>query len=257
MNFIDTHVHLNDKKFTDIEQVIERAIENNVTHMINIGSDLESSRKAIEQSVSYDMLYSAVGFHPHGAKNVKNEDYDELIGWLDNKKVLAIGEIGLDYHYDFSPRDTQKEVFIKQMEIAKMYNYPVVIHNRESHKDVFDILSKFANQVKGILHCYSGSYEMAVELIDMGYYISVAGPVTFKNAKRLPEVVKKTSLDRLLIETDCPYLAPVPYRGKRNEPSYVVEVAKKIAEIKGISLSDVARETTKNAQTIFNFEIDQ
>lgn len=255
MRFIDTHVHLNDKKFTDIEQVIERAIANKVTHMINIGSDLESSKKAIEQSKLHQMLYSAIGFHPHGAKNVNIEDYDKLINWLEEEKVLAVGEIGLDYHYDFSPKDIQKEVFIKQMEIAQMYNYPVVIHNRESHKDVFDILSTFSNKVKGILHCYSGSYEMAVKLIDMGYYISVAGPVTFKNAKRLPEVVKKISLDRLLIETDCPYLAPVPYRGKRNEPSYVLEVAKKIAEIKGISLAEVARETTKNAQRIFNFEV--
>ena len=256
MQLIDTHVHLNDKKFNDLGDVLIRAKANNVTYMINIGSDLTSSQKAVKQANKYNNLYAAVGFHPHSAKEVKKDDYKILAAWLEQKKVLAIGEIGLDYHYDFSPREVQKEVFKRQMELAKMYNYPVVIHNRESHADVLDVLENYAGEVKGILHCYSGSYEMAKRIIELGYYISVAGPVTFKNAKRLPEVVKKVSLDKLLVETDCPYLAPVPFRGKRNEPAYVIEVAKKIAEIKGISLEEVAEVTTKNAQEIFSFEVD-
>lgn len=255
MKFIDTHVHLNNGRFTDVEAVISRALENNVTHMINIGSDVRSSAKAIEQAKSFKMLYSAVGFHPHNAKNIIDEDYLKLTKWLENDKVLAVGEIGLDYHHDFSPREVQKKVFVKQMEIARMHNYPVVIHNRESDQDVFDVINDFAGEVKGIFHCFSGSYEMAEQLINLGYYISIAGPVTFKNSRNLPEVVKRTPLEKLLIETDCPYLAPVPYRGKRNEPAYVVEVAKKIAEIKGISLEQVAKATSENAQKAFNFEI--
>jgi len=255
MQLIDTHVHLNDKKFTDVEEVLNRASANSVDYVINIGSNVSSSLKAIEQANQYNNMYAAVGFHPHSAKEVKNGDYEKLVEWLKNKKVLAVGEIGLDYHYDFSPREVQKEVFKKQMEIAKMYKYPVVIHNRESHQDVFNIIESFAGDVKGILHCYSGSYEMAQRIIELGYYISVAGPVTFKNAKKLPEVVEKLPLERLLIETDCPYLAPVPYRGKRNEPAYVLEVAKKIAELKGIEVEEVAKQTTINAQKIFNFEV--
>ncbi len=257
MQFIDTHVHLTDKRFkNDIEQVISRATASNVVKMINVGADLQSSIKAVSQTKEHDMIYSTVGFHPHGAKEVDESNYQTLIDLMKGDKVLAVGEIGLDYHYDFSPREIQKEVFNVQMEIAKMYKYPVVIHNRESHEDVYSVLNKFSGSVKGVMHCYSGSYEMAKRFLDLGYYISIAGPITFKNARKLPEVVEKIPLDRLLIETDCPYLAPTPYRGKRNEPAYVVEVAKKISEIRNISLEKVASATMENSQRIFGFEVD-
>ncbi len=256
MQFIDTHVHLTDDRFKDdIEKVIDNAVKNSVKTMINIGADLDTSKKAVYQTKMHDMLYSAVGFHPHGAKNIEEKDYLELIELLSEDKVLAIGEIGLDYHYDFSPRKVQQEVFKKQMEIAKMYKYAVVIHNRESHEDVYNTLKEFEGEVSGIMHCYSGSYDMAKRFIDLDYYISIAGPITFKNARKLPDVVKGVPLDRLLIETDCPYLAPTPYRGKRNEPAYVVEVAKKIAEIRNMSLEEVAEVTTRNAQKAFRFEV--
>ncbi|QOR34500.1 TatD family hydrolase [Clostridium sp. 'deep sea'] len=255
MVLIDTHLHLNDKRFQgDVREVIERAQGAGIKHMINVGSDVFSSKLAVKQANDYCGVYAAVGIHPHSASSSNDETLTELIELLPNKKVVAWGEIGLDYHYDFSPRSKQRESFITQLDIAEMYKYPVIIHNRESHEDMIKILNSRQKPITGVMHCFSGSVEMAKQILDLGMYISLAGPLTFKNARKLPDVVKFVPLDRLLIETDSPYLAPVPYRGKRNEPVYVLEVAKKIAQIKGIELDAVASNTTENAYKLFRLD---
>ncbi len=212
-----------------------------------------SSAESVKLSNEYDFIYAAVGIHPHDAKEAQEKDYDKLRAWLQNEsKVVAVGEIGLDYYYDFSPKDVQREVFVRQLQLAQETGLPVIIHNRDSHGDMMDILRQEAKGVKGVLHCYSGSVEMAEELLEMGFYLSFAGPLTYKNAAKLPEVVKAVPLERMLIETDCPYLTPQPHRGKRNEPSYVRFVAEKIAEIKGKTWQEVAETTRKNTALLFN-----
>ncbi len=253
MKLFDTHIHLNDERFTtDIKEVVKRAQLAGVSHMINVGSDLKSSKLAVLQAKEYCHMYAAVGIHPHHADSCTIEALLEIEQLLNHRQVVAWGEIGLDYHYDFSPRDVQQQVFRHQLEIAANNRIPVIIHNRDSHQDMLQILSAWQGRVHGVMHCYSGSVEMAKHILDLDYFISIAGPVTFKNARRLIDVVQYVPLDCLLVETDCPYLAPVPHRGKRNEPAYVIEVAKKIAEIKGISLEQVIESTTNSAKRLFN-----
>ncbi len=253
MRLIDTHSHLTDKRFTDIEDVVERARLAGVERIINVGTDLDDSRMALKQASEYPSLLTAAGFHPHNAAKVTEKDLVAMEDLL-RGDIIALGEIGLDYYYDFAPRSKQQEVFRSQMEIAEKLALPVIIHNRESHQDVYDILHEFRGRVGGVMHCYSGSAEMALRFIDLGYYISIAGPITFKNARKLPDVVQAVPQEYLLIETDCPYLAPVPYRGKRNEPAYVVEVARKIGEYLDLPLEEVAETTYLNAKRLFGFE---
>lgn len=251
---IDSHAHIDDEKFNeDREAVLENAREAGVKIIINPGADEASSYRAVEMSEKYPMVYATVGIHPHDAKDYDEKKHGALLkAWAEKEKVLAIGEIGLDYHYDYSPRDVQQEVFIKQMLIAKETALPIVIHNRESMEDMVRILKTyFAPEYGGIMHSYSGSVEMAKIFLEMGFYLSISGPLTFKNARKLPEVVAMMPLDRLLVETDSPYLTPTPYRGKRNEPAYVRLVAAEIARIRGISLEEVAEATTQNAKKAF------
>ncbi|MEI6286973.1 MAG: TatD family hydrolase [Bacillota bacterium] len=249
----DSHAHLDDERFDgDREAVIERSRVAGMAGIINAGADMPSSRRSVELANSNDIIYAAVGIHPHDAKAVLAEDYDQLERWATmEKKVVAIGEIGLDYHYDFSPREIQREVFIRQLQLARQVNKPIIIHNRESHADMLDILENHARGLRGVFHCYSGSVEMLKQLLDMGLYISVGGPVTFANAKKLLEVVKHIPLNRLLIETDCPYLTPTPYRGKRNEPLYVEYVAEKIAGLLGLPTAALVDTTARNARELF------
>jgi TatD DNase family protein len=250
----DTHVHLNAEQFNeDLEEVISRAKEAGVGKMVVVGFDRPTIERAMELVEHYDFLYASVGWHPVDAIDMTNEDLAWIEELSSHPKVVALGEMGLDYHWDKSPKDVQKEVFRKQIHLAKKVKLPIIIHNREATQDIVDILrEEGAEEVGGIMHCFSGSPEIAQECVDMNFYISLGGPVTFKNAKKPKEVAQEIPLERLLIETDCPYLAPHPNRGKRNEPAYVKLVAEQIAELKGISLEEVEKITTENANKLFN-----
>jgi len=249
----DTHVHLNDIQFKeDIEEVIKRAQEAGVSSMVVVGFDRATITRAMELIEEYAYIYAAIGWHPVDAIDMRDEDLAWIEQLSSHPKVVALGEMGLDYHWDKSPKDIQKEVFRKQIRLAKKVNLPIVIHNREATADIVEILKEeHAEDVGGIMHCFSGSPEVARECLGMNFYISLGGPVTFKNAKKPKEVAIEVPLDKLLIETDCPYLAPHPYRGKRNEPAYVKLVAEQIAELKGLTLEEVAAATTQNAKKLF------
>lgn len=250
---IDTHAHLDDEQYEeDREIVINRAADEGVEMIINMGADIASSYKAVKLALSHDIIYAAVGIHPEEAEGMLEKDkyiLSELVS--DNEKVLAIGEIGLDYHFRTDNKEIQKKVFIEQLDIARQMHVPVSIHARDAHGDLMQILKKEGRGMRGVIHCYSGSVEMAKELFRMGWYIGADGPLTFKNSAKLPEVIKMMPLERLLIETDSPYLAPVPNRGKRNEPSFVRYVAQKAAEIRSMEYAQIAQITTNNARTLF------
>lgn len=249
----DTHVHVNAEQFNeDLEDVIERAKEAGVNNMVVVGFDRPTIIRAMELIEAYDYMYAAVGWHPVDAIDMTGEDLLWIEELSNHPKVVAIGEMGLDYHWDKSPKEVQMEVFRKQIRLAKKVGLPIIIHNREATADIVKILKEEeASEVGGIMHCFSGSAETALECINMNFYISLGGPVTFKNAKKPKEVAAAVPLDRLLIETDCPYLAPHPYRGKRNEPSYVKFVAEQIAEIKQLTIEEVSKATTENAKKLF------
>ncbi|WP_059174183.1 TatD family hydrolase [Bacillus sp. FJAT-27445] len=250
---IDTHAHLNaDQYEDDVEEVMARAKENGVEKIVVVGFDRPTITKAIDLAEANEFIYACVGWHPVDAVDMTDED----LAWIEtlsaHPKVVALGEMGLDYHWDKSPKDVQKEVFRKQIRLAKKVKLPIVIHNRDATADIVDILKEEdAAEVGGIMHCFSGSVEIAKQCVEMNFYISLGGPVTFKNAVKPKEVASEIPLDRLLVETDCPYLTPHPHRGKRNEPSYVRLVAEEIAALKGISFEEVANVTTKNAKRLF------
>ncbi|WP_307893065.1 TatD family hydrolase [Bacillus swezeyi] len=249
----DTHAHLNAEQFNDdLEDVIARAKEEKVEHIVVVGFDRPTITHAMELIEKYDFIYAAIGWHPVDAIDMTDEDLAWIKDLSSHEKVVAIGEMGLDYHWDKSPKDIQKDVFRKQIALAKEVNLPIVIHNRDATEDVVAILrEEGAEEVGGIMHCFTGSAEIAKECINMNFYLSFGGPVTFKNAKKPKEVVKQIPNDRILIETDCPFLTPHPYRGKRNEPSYVKLVAEQIAELKGLTYEEVAVMTTENAKKLF------
>jgi TatD DNase family protein len=251
--FIDTHVHLNaDQYDEDLKEVIDRALENNVTKMVVIGFDRKTIQRAMELAEKHDFIYAVVGWHPVDAIDCTEEDLKWIEELAAHAKVVGIGETGLDYYWDKSPKEVQQEVFRKQIRLAKRVGLPIVIHNREATEDVLRILKEEdAHEVGGVMHCFGGSVETARESIAMNFMISLGGPVTFKNAKKPKEVAAEIALDHLMIETDAPYLAPHPYRGKRNEPAYVPLVAEEIARLKGISVEEVARTTTRNAERFF------
>lgn len=252
----DTHAHLDDERFdADRDEVIRQCKQDGIDLILNAGSNIETSVKAIALAGKYEFIYAAVGVHPHDASEMDEETAGVLAALAENKKVRAIGEIGLDYHYDLSPRDVQQRRFIEQIDLARQLKLPVIIHDRESHGDVMNIFKKTCiKEVGGVLHSFSGSAEMALECIKLGLHISISGSVTFNNAKKTIEAVKEVPLDMLLIETDSPYLTPVPHRGKRNYPGYVRLVAEKIAEIKGISAEEVAQKTRSNGKRLFGIE---
>ncbi len=249
---IDTHCHLEMDAFDgDRDDVIKRARETGLEAIITIGSDFESNRDGVALAEKYDFIFAAVGMHPHDAKDLTESAFNQLKIWADNRKVVAFGEIGLDYHYDYSPREIQRAVFRQQLDFAKEAGLPVVIHSREAKEDTLGIL-KDSGIEHGVMHCFSGDRDMAERALAMGLYISFAGPVTFKNASQLREIAKIIPDECLLVETDAPYLAPVPVRGKRNEPAFVVHTARFLAELRGVSLEDLDRITTINAKRLFH-----
>lgn len=252
----DTHVHLNAEQFSeDLNEVIDRARMEGVQNMVVVGFDRPTILKAMELIEEYDFIYASIGWHPVDAIDMRDEDLVWIEELAKHPKVVAIGEMGLDYYWDKSPKDVQQDVFRKQIQLAKKLKLPIVIHNREATADIVTILKEEnAAEVGGIMHCFSGSVEVAKECVEMNFYISLGGPVTFKNAKKPKEVAQEIPLNKLLIETDCPYLAPHPYRGKRNEPSYVKLVAEQIAELKGLSYEEVSQVTTENAKILFGIK---
>ncbi len=252
--YIDTHVHLNaDQYDEDLQQVIDRALNSKVEKMVVIGFDRKTIKRAIELAEQYDFIYAVVGWHPVDAIDCTDEDLEWIEQLAAHEKVVGIGETGLDYHWDKSPRDIQQQVFRQQIQLAKRVKLPIIIHNREATEDVLTILrEEDAQQVGGVMHCFGGSVETAYESIKMNFMISLGGPVTFKNAKKPKEVAAEIPLEHLMIETDAPYLAPHPYRGKRNEPSYVTLVAEEIARLKELPVETVAEATTKNAERFYN-----
>ena len=249
----DSHAHIDDERFdADRDEVVARALAAGVSLIVNIGADMASSARSVALAEKYPGIYAAVGMHPHDSQDMKENDYRQLEQWANHPKVVAIGEIGLDYHYDLSPRSVQKEVFLRQLDLARKTGKPFIIHEREAHADMLDIIRYAARGLNGVFHCFSGSVETAREYLKMGFYISVAGPVTFPKSVKTKEVAKAVPLDRLLVETDSPYLTPQPFRGKRNEPAYVRLVAEEIANLRDISLAELAETTTANVRRLFN-----
>ena len=249
-NIFDTHAHYDDSRFDeDRDELISSLPEKGVSQIINCACDYKSCLTTLELSEKYDFVYSALGVHAHEAEELTDEDWEKILQLFKNKKAVAAGEIGLDYHYDFSPRDIQKEVFEKQLKLAQELDLPVIIHDREAHEDTMTLLKKY--RPKGVVHCFSGSAEMAKEIIKLGMFIGIGGAVTFKNAKKPVEVVSEIPLDRLLLETDAPYMTPVPFRGQRCDSSHIAYTAEKIAEIKGMDAQQIIDICNENAQELF------
>ena len=251
---IDTHCYLNSNKFKDnYKEVIQRALNNDVKVMIVVGYDHETNRLAIELAEKYSFIYATVGFHPTEAKNIEEVDFAKLLPLLKHDKVVGIGECGLDFYWDKDHIEKQIEVFQRQIELSKEYNLPLIIHMRDASEATYNVLSDYSG-IKGIMHCYSGSAEMSKLFIDLGLHISLGGPVTFKNGHKPKEVAKIVPLDKLLVETDSPYLSPHPFRGKINEPAKVKLVAEEIARIKEMPYQEIASITSKNAIKLFNLK---
>lgn len=251
MCLFDSHAHYDDARFdADRAKVLSSLSESGVQYVVNAGCDMPSSHASVAMAEEYGFIYAAVGVHPHDAKSVTESDYARLKRLSEHKKVVAIGEIGLDYHYDNSPRDVQREVFVRQIEMAKELNLPFVVHEREALADCLDCL-RSAGYYNGVMHCFSGSLETLREILKMGMLISIGGVVTFKNNVRTAEVAKYAPIDSLMLETDCPYLAPHPYRGERNSSAYLGVVAQKIADIRGTDCEMVAQATCDNAKRFF------
>jgi TatD DNase family protein len=253
-HWVDSHCHLEDPQFNeDREGVLERARQAGVNYVLTLGSDILSSRKAVELAQSLDPVYAGVGIHPHEAKKAGKRTFATLTKLAAGEKVVAVGEVGLDYYRSHSPKDVQQQVFRNQIRIAKKVGRPLVLHERESHKDMMRILrEEGAWEARGVIHCFTGNLQDAADYLDLDFYVSFAGPVTFAKADELQEVARQIPLERLLVETDGPYLTPAPFRGKRpNEPAMVVHVAEKLAELLDMPLEDLARITSHNAYALF------
>ncbi|WP_333870834.1 TatD family hydrolase [Desulforamulus putei] len=253
---IDSHAHLNNERFNEDRADVIARCGRELTALINVGYDLASSRRSIDLAEKYPFIYAAVGVHPHDAKDVPEDYLQQLKEMAAHPKVVAVGEIGLDYYYDLSPRDVQQKVFREQLLLARELKLPFIIHNRDAHGDILQVLQEEAPYpASGVMHCFSGSWEVARECIKLGLYISLAGPVTFANAGKLKDIAVKIPLDRLLVETDCPYLTPVPHRGKRNEPAYVRHVVEHIAQLREMNPKELAHLTAANTITLFHLPI--
>ena len=248
--FIDTHCHLSVNDYDDIPSLINKIKESGIKKIIVNGCDMKSNLEVLELVKKYDFVYGALGFHPTELDNVLDSDLMWLDEHLDDEKIVALGEIGLDYHYDNTNKDKELYFFKKQLNIAKKHNKPVIIHSRDSIQDTYNILRQY--DLKGSLHCFSGSLEMAREFIKLGYLIGVGGVVTYKNAKNIVDVINNIDLEYILLETDAPYLTPEPFRKNKNDSSYIPIIAKKIADIKGVSLSMVEKTTSDNANRLFD-----
>lgn len=253
----DTHTHINDKQFaTDREEVIRRAREEyGVSYMLNVGYNRRSIQTSLQLAEKYDFIYTSVGWHPHDASTFTPEELKWLKSLTSHPKVVALGEMGLDYYRDLSPRDKQAEAFRQQIRLAREVNLPIIIHDRDAHEDVVRILQEEkAEEVGGVLHCFAGDLAMMQQCLEMNFMIGIGGPVTFKSATALKEIATCVPDDRLIVETDCPYLAPHPHRGKRNEPGYVRLVAETIAELRGLTLEQLAHLTMQNGKRLFRLE---
>lgn len=247
----DSHAHYDDKAFdNDRHDLLSKLFDSSVCGIINVGCNLQTSKMSVDLSQKYPLIWASVGIHPNEAENVATDYIDKLNEFLKNKKVVAIGEIGLDYHYDFCPRESQKRLFEEQLKLAKDLDVPVIIHNREAHADTLELLKKY--RPRGVVHCFSGSVEMAEEIINLGMYIGLGGAVTFKNAKNPVLVAKTVPLDRILLETDCPYMAPVPYRGSRCDSSMIKFIAEKIACERNIFTGELLKKSKNNIKSLFN-----
>ena len=251
---IDTHSHINMIQELSLQGIINNALNNGIEKIIVPAasvSDLEDVHGLVQK---YDNVYGLLGIHPSEVKDWSDDLTDKIKEFAKSKKICGIGEIGLDYYWDKSFVDLQKEVFIKQIKLANELNFPISIHDREAHKDTFDILKKYNNGSKIVMHCFSGSLEFARECIKEGWYIAIGGVVTFKNAQKIKEVAKHIPIERLLLETDAPYLTPVPFRGKENQPAYVKYIAEEIAALRNTTLEEIDKITTKNAMDVFNLK---
>ena len=250
---IDTHAHYDDGQFdADREELLGSMKEGGIGLIVNAGSTVASWDKIVELTEKYPFVYGAVGVHPDEVGELDEEKLLRMAELLDRDKIVAVGEIGLDYYWDKEKHDLQKEWFVRQLGLAREKEMPVIIHSREAAADTFEIMKQHAAGMKAVIHCYSYSPEMAREYVKMGYYIGVGGVVTFKNAKKLKQVVQEIQLESIVLETDCPYLAPEPYRGKRNSSLYLPYVAEKIAELKGVSAGEVVRQTEENSRRLYN-----
>lgn len=252
-NIFDSHAHYTDKAFNEDREIMLGSLEESgVCGIINCGADIESSVSSVDLASKYDYIYAACGIHPEEADKIPENYIDILRDLAKNEKCVAIGEIGLDYYWRQDTKDLQKELFEKQILLSKELDLPIIVHDREAHGDTMEILKK--HRPKGVLHCFSGSPETAAEVLKLGMYIGLGGALTFKNARKAVEVAEMLPLDRLLLETDCPYMAPVPMRGKRNNSGYIPFIAEKVAEIKGIAPQSVLDITTENTKVLFNIK---
>lgn len=249
---IDTHAHYDDEQFdADREELLGSMKEGGIGLIVNAGSTVASWDKIVELTEKYPFVYGAVGVHPDEVGELDEAKFLRMADLLDLDKIVAVGEIGLDYYWDKEKHDLQKEWFVRQLDLAREKEMPVIIHSREAAADTFEIMKQHAAGMKAVIHCYSYSPEMAREYVKMGYYIGVGGVVTFKNAKKLKQVVQEIQLESIVLETDCPYLAPVPYRGKRNCSLYLPYVAEQIAELKGTTVEEVIQQTEKNSRELY------
>jgi len=249
--YFDTHAHYCDKRFNeDRDEILGSMVDGGVSLILNSGSSLRSSKFSIEMADKYQFVYASVGVHPHDAKSMTDGTVGELEALLSHPKAVAVGEIGLDYHYDFSPRDVQRERFREQLELARRLWLPVIVHEREALQDTLDMVREYRD-LTGVFHCFSGSWETAKIVLDLGWYLSFTGVITFKNARRALEAVEKMPADRIMLETDCPYMAPDPMRGQRNSSLFLPYIAAKIAEVRGVDVDEVAALTMANGKRFF------
>ena len=250
----DTHAHYDDDAFDEDRDVLLSGMgEQNVEYIVNVGASMASSERSIKLAEKYPFVYAAVGVHPDEVGELDEEKFEKLRKWTSHEKVKAVGEIGLDYYWDKEKHDLQKHWFMRQMELASEVKLPMIVHSREAAKDTLDmVIAAKPLNLSGIIHCYSYSVEQAREYLNMGYYIGIGGVVTFKNAKKLKEVAEYTPLSQIVLETDCPYLAPTPFRGKRNDSSKIAYVAEELAAIKQVSVEEVIRITNENGRRLYN-----
>jgi len=249
--YFDTHAHYCDRRFDDDRNELLCSMqEAGVSLILNAGSSMRSSKQSLELADKYSFVYASIGIHPHDAKSMTDNTLSDLEVLLQHAKAVAVGEIGLDYHYDFSPRDVQKKRFREQLELARRINKPVIIHERESLSDTLNLVREYSDLV-GVFHCFSGSWETAKIILDLGWYLSFTGVITFKNARRALEVIEKMPSDRIMLETDCPYLAPDPKRGRRNSSLYLPYIAEKVAQVRGMKTHEVAELTMENGKRFF------
>lgn len=254
---IDTHAHLDMHAFDkDRDQVLDRALQEGISHIVTVGVDLSSSLAALEISKQHDFIFSAIGYHPHHAKEMGLKEAEALTELASEANVVAWGEIGLDFFHRHSPQDKQIDVFNKQLDLASEAGLPVVIHDRDAHKETLETLkSKGHHKYRGVIHCFSGDYPLAMAFIEMGFHLSIPGVVTYKNARQMKDVAARIPIERMLVETDAPFLTPLPHRGKRNESSFVIHTVREIARLRGITVDQVALQTSKNAISLFELPI--